>query len=133
MNKELIPLYDEKLIVWETKRPVLESIPEFDSDIKNVENKFKIIDYLIDNLPKSVSWKETKNWLIDMSDSDFLLLYEVIKKELPKRNGKVVCFNDAIANCTGCNTNVPVLGSVTQSTSASFYLCGYLSKDTVSI
>ena len=28
------------------------------------------------------------------------------------RNGKFVCFNDVIANCTSCNTNVLVLGSV---------------------
>ena len=68
LNKELIPLYDEKPIVWETKRPVLESIPEFDMDVKNFEKKSKIIDYLIKNIPKSVNCKETKNWLIDMSD-----------------------------------------------------------------
>ena len=68
-----------------------------------------------------------------MDDNELIDMYNCIKEELPMRNGKVVCFNDVIANCTGCNTNVPMLGSVTQSISTCFYLCGYLSKDLVPI
>ena len=68
-----------------------------------------------------------------MDDNELIDMYNFIKEELLMRNGKVVCFNDVIANCTGCNNNFTMLGSVTQSIATCFYLCGYLSKDLVPI
>ena len=44
-----------------------------------------------------------------MDDNELIDMYNFIKEELPMINGKVVCFNDVIANYTGCNTNVPML------------------------
>ena len=133
LEKEIIPLLEEKPIVWETKRPEIEPMPELDDDICTKENKKKIIDYFEKNLPKNLYNSETKEWLENMDDNELIDMYNFIKEELPMRNGKVVCFNDVIANCTGCNTNVPMLGSVTQSIATCFYLCGYLRKDLVPI
>jgi len=64
---------------------------------------------------------------------DLKILYGIVSKALPKRNGKVVEFNPLLTSVLGCNSNVLHLGSKEQSKAALFYIGPYINKGGVKI
>ena len=64
---------------------------------------------------------------------DLKVLYGLVSKHLPERNGKVVEFNPYLTSVLGCNSNLIYLGSSEQSKSALFYIGPYINKDGVKI
>jgi len=64
---------------------------------------------------------------------DLKVLYGLVSKYLPERNGKVVEFNPVLASLLGCNSNLLYLGSMEQSKAALFYIGPYINKDGVKI
>ena len=65
--------------------------------------------------------------------SDLRKLCDMVSKSLPKRNGKVVDYNDMLTSVLGCNSNFLHLGSSEQSKAALFYIGPYINKDGVKI
>ena len=128
---EPVPLIEDKPIVWETKRPELSPMPELNLEQNEEAIKKEIISYFEKNLPKTLFHSGTLKWMNEMSTIDLVHIYDDMRISIPTRNSNVVCYNEVIASANGCNTNVPILGSVSQSKSSCFYLCGYLSKDAV--
>jgi len=64
---------------------------------------------------------------------DLKVLYGLVSKHLPERNGNVVEFNPYLTSVLGCNSNLIYLGSSEQSKSALFYIGPYINKDGVKI
>jgi len=64
---------------------------------------------------------------------DLTLLYNMVARGLPSRNGWVVDFNPILTGLLGSNTNLLHLGSTEQSKSALFYIGPYINKDGVKI
>jgi len=64
---------------------------------------------------------------------DLKMLYELVSKYLPERNGRVVEFNPYLTSLLGCNSNLLYLGSMEQSKAALFYIGPYINKDGVKI
>ena len=64
---------------------------------------------------------------------DLKILYALVSKNLPERNGLVVEFNPYLTSLLGCNSNLLYLGSTEQSKAALFYIGPYINKDGVKI
>lgn len=64
---------------------------------------------------------------------DLVLLYNMVAKALPARNGWVVDYNPVLTGLLGSNTNLLHLGSTEQSKAALFYIGPYINKDGVKI
>ena len=77
--------------------------------------------------------KSIMDKLQDFDTKDLVMLYNLVAKGLPERNGWVVDFNPILAGLLGSNTNLLHLGSTEQSKSALFYIGPYINKDGVKI
>ena len=122
----LDPALPDTVVVWETKRPVLD-IPVLKVDLHQCEDPRshvlvavrEIFLHVPSHGPLATFW----DWLENSATHDQLFeLYDHIKIQLPASNGFVAAFNPILSLCTGSHNNVSILGSLDQAKSALFYL-----------
>lgn len=125
---------DATVIVWETKRPVID-IPELRDDPSLQPDLRSHVSRVLRKLLTGVStFAPSSNtvfwdWIDNIaSQHELLELFLHIQKALPACNGFVAAFNPIAALCTGSHNNASLLGSLGQAKSALFYLIPYQGK-----
>jgi hypothetical protein len=121
-----LKLPDERVLVWELKRPYIFPLPEREENASRewIMNELK-------GVLQEKDWTQFHPLLGGLSISVLADLYDSVQKDLFRRNGYVVEFNKTITSLTGSNTAALLLGNAVQSKSALFYLSDYLAKDKV--
>ena len=146
--KDLIPLTGsalepknpDRISVYELKRPKLTSLEEIPREILEGSDKLlsefvvmRIMTKIGSDSEEIIKVSAIKDWLKSLNRKSMIAIYNIIKEELPKRNGLIVPFNDVITALLGCNSSVQFLGNSEQSKNTIFYLVPYLTKDNVSL
>ena len=146
-SSQPIPQPDDRLIVWELGRPHLEGladIPEELSDIENltdaqVKHLYAFCVHTIeavlsthdDNNTESAT-AQIKEFVTKLKTPEVLVqFYERISSDLTVVNGIVTEYNDTLITATGSAVNCMLLGNITQSCNALFYIAPYLGKNKV--
>ena len=158
-NLHPIPAYDEQLVVWELKRPLLDPFPSFPDDLSDFYDAYirgeyqQDGDYLIDSqymldriksfcveaIFVSLQGNSVEeigcfcNWLLTLTSLDVVTLYQNLCLKITKSNGYVVTTNIMLHNATGASTNAILLGNLQQSCSALFYVAPYICKNKVAL
>ena len=114
---------DNRLIVWEIKRPELDSLPQCavssddDEDVKQwhldkLETAMKTDDtgmepeetiHRSDENDRTI--KDILKDLKKLSQDDLVALYQSVSDKLSSRNGMVTDYNPVLTSVMGCNTN----------------------------
>ncbi len=108
-------------VVWETKRPTIESILLQASQQGVPRSRENIIDELQKALGHYEEYDQNSSfwvWLKQCSDENIFLLYDKLLQDLLHRNGMVSVHNTVLSYCTGSHNNCQMLGTVVQSKSA---------------
>ena len=114
-----IPKPDDRIIVWELKRPVIQGPYCACCSFGNLEKKrFPEFEYL--QLPPDL--QEEYNSLSPET-------HQRIDRSLCYRNGSVVEYNPILSAILGCNTNYSFLGSDSQARCACCYVIKYITKN----
>ena len=135
IRKEPIPKPDERCIVWELKRPLLDGmpVPSFDDAI-SIEQKrewyiFELCNVICDpNGETAVS-----AWLNKLTMPSVESVYQHLSERLPDRNGWIVEYNPVLTNVTGSHCAMCLLGNTTQSNASLFYIAPYIGKNKASL
>ncbi len=110
---------DDRILIWELKRPVIQGPYCACCRFNETEPKrFPKFDYL--ELPCDL--KEQYERLSPEN-------HKRIERSLCYRNGSVVEYNPILSAILGCNTNYSFLGSDSQSRSACCYVIKYITKN----
>ena len=131
-----IPSPDDRVLVWELKRPQLEPLLPLPQTLNPSSDAAK--QFCIDEITNELSNEGTNDpllvsqvsaWMDEKLEPDQVVgIYNHISSHLPAQNGLVIEFNDTLINATGSAVNCIVLGNTAQSKSALFYLAPYLGK-----
>ena len=122
---------DNRDIVWELQRRILEELPEVDDASEGAASELKanIFSALEDvSVPSEIT-----EWINGLNIETLRLLYEFISSNLPDANGNVVAYNPVLTACCASNTAAYPLGNTTQANSSCFYLSPYMGKQKAAI
>ena len=140
-----IPALDQRILVWELERPLLEPLPEIpclsQEQISSIlSDGFTADPYLASLLPQAKAFcieqidqavrphnpeevpVSIKQWLLSIKPESVVEIYQELNDQLPECNGLVTEVNDTIANLTGSSCNAALLGNTHQAKSAMFYV-----------
>ena len=142
ITQEPIPPPDDRVLVWELKRPEISPLPDIPLHFHDDESAVKT--FCIQQLMESMGGTDAHNldgpvstiaeWMHnDLSADQVTTIYSHIADKLPEHNGLVTEFNDTIINTTGSAVNCILLGNSTQSKNALFYLAPYIGKSKVQL
>jgi len=146
---------DERIVVWELKRPLLEPLPkvpiseellsavikdptkDFDGSMEELEQaKAFCIDQIDQAVrpgnPEEVS-ASMRQWLFNVKPANVIVVYVELNEFLVDRNGYVTDANKMIANATGSSTNAIMLGNTQQSRASLFYISSYITKNKMAL
>ena len=139
-NDVLLNSSRKRLTVYELKRTELLSPPDIPTHILNADESIlrsfvvsKIKSIIQEASDKIVKVSTLMKWLENLTRDSLIRIYNIVKEELPQRNGLVVPFNDVMTVVLGCNSSVQFLGNAEQSRNSIYYLVPYLTKDNVSL
>ena len=145
IDQEPVPLPDNRVIVWELKRPEIQPLPPIPTNNDAIMNdeerastvKTFCISQLLTGLEQngilSLSYiSKVRDSLRDkLTATEVFSIYNKIQKDLPGRNGYITEFNDTITNLTGSSVNAIFLGNSIQARNAMYYLTTYVTKNKV--
>lgn len=158
----LLPEEDQRLIVWELKRPTQGTLPplsdewehEFQNSWKNNDIDNHTVDlcaakeFCINALLSALKEEDSPNnfdssvlhsfasislWLETQSPCQVIFIYRDLQTQLAGRNGWMVSTNPAAHVLTGSSNNAILLGNVLQGKASFFYVLKYLQKDKVQL
>ena len=143
----LYPIRRNRITVYELKRGTPFVLQEIPYSIQNNQNDDVLKEFVLKVLNDIIQYhnverkknenaanvKSILDWLDMLSGRTLSKLYTMLQKDISKRNGLVVPFNDVITTVLGCNTSIQFLGNQEQSKNSLFYLVPYLTKDNVSL
>ena len=110
---------DNRILIWELKRPVLDVHVCLDED----SSPSRFLSFSPSRQPHVFS-EETQSCLNQLEQQKF----DRLVLNLKRRNGLVVEFNPLISSIFKCNTNASLLGSFSQAKSLLLYLLKYVTK-----
>ena len=118
----------DRVIVWETKRPFLQTTlleNPHDNEVSR-DDIIKYLQQILQDFPtyKESFWRTIKN----LNHDELSQLYGDLIKQVKKANGNISIHNVLISYCTGSHNNCQVLGSQEQAKGAVFYICPYMGK-----
>jgi hypothetical protein len=122
---------DNRDIIWELQRRILEELPEVDDASEDAAFHLRANIGLA--LETVVVPTEISEWIDALEFAALRLLYDFISSSLPDANGNVVAFNPVLTACCASNTAAYPLGNTTQANSSCFYLSPYLGKQKAAI
>ena len=138
-----IPVPSKRLLVWELKRPKIEPMKIFpcelmdvpnlvlgDTEDQSVLNETEVLEEIKKTLDDQYS-EVIQEFLNGLSSENVIKLYQMMEKELPMSNGRIVEHSSTIMNVTCCNQAAIHLGSEDQSYASLFYLSDYFEKNKV--
>jgi hypothetical protein len=114
---------DQRMLVWELKRPELKPLPDCDT-----EDAAALYRTITSNMAEWCTGK-IGAFLKRTSLAVLKNIYDAVNQTLPHANGHVVDYNEFLTAVLGCNSAIYPLGNEVQSQSALFYICPYFSKD----
>ena len=141
-----IPALDDRILLWELQRPLLEPLPEIPnlseeqlagilSDGFAANSEIALEDlkeakaFCIEQVDQAVRPHNPeevpvsiKQWLQSIKPESVIEIYHELNNQLPERNGLVTEVNDTIANLTGSSNNPLLLGNTHQAKAALFYV-----------
>ena len=146
---------DERIVVWELKRPLVEKLPDIpiskellESAIKDPTQSFEGSEVELEEAkafcmeqldtgvmpgnPEEVA-ASIKRWLQVLKPAFVVGLYHDLNEFLVDRNGFVTETNKLIANATGSSTNAILLGNTQQSRASLFYISSYITKNKMAL
>jgi len=125
---------DQGIVIWETKRPLIDAgsfgiqLSETADQKQHILQSFHTILDSVQPYDKPTSafwqWFEKDATLEQQAE-----MYETVQRKLPLANGFVAAFNPGISFATGSHNNICLLGSLAQAKSAMFYLIPYQGKN----
>ena len=124
---------DKTVIVWETKRPVI-NIPHLTENPMDKPNPKEYICEVLHDLLHGVPAYGGSNdifwdWIHEHATVDQLMdIFLHLRESLPTSNGYVAAFSPVLSLCTGAHNNASLLGSIGQAKAALFYLIPYQGK-----
>ena len=130
------PVKDDRLIVYNSKRPKV-NIKDYNiNDISNlyeipimIEDNILNTDILINN-HHDTSENKFKHALSRITDS-FIQYYAI--RMLEKANASIVQINPIATALLACNTNMVLLGAIEDAKATIFYIIKYITKDSTEL
>ena len=132
-----IPKPDERVLVWELRRPQLDALPgitrrdDEDGLAKEcIANLVRVLSLDGNNDPEVVA--QFAHWMEQvLKPQQAVAMYQQFQQDFPSRNGLVTEHNNILLNVTGSCINATPLGNTSQSKSALFYIAPYIGKSKV--
>jgi len=148
-SEEPVPLPDNRVVVWELKRPLLEPLPELSNnaaaasleELGCAEASKLAKDECIENVdavlvqgknPPSMT-EQIKSWLKSLSAVQVVELHHSLNSQLPGRNGFVTDSNSTLAAVAGSSTNAILMGNMRQSKNAIFCVAPCVCKNKMAL
>ena len=139
----LLPVNDDKMIVWELKRPIQPTLPpiepnnfDIETAIHNITTMLQDTEFADETMEDETVFNSSKNisqWLMALKPKEVMSLYKDLQAQLPTMNGWVVSTNPTAHNLTGSSNNAIMLGNEVQGKASFFYVLNYLQKDKVKL
>ena len=139
-NSLISGIKDRRITVYELKRSEIEDLPDIPQHIK-LSDDIILKQFILNSIQTiiqnesitDVQVESFLKWLKQLNGETLLKIYDILKEDIPERNGLVVPFNDVVTVVLGCNSSVQFLGNAEQSRNTLYYLVPYLTKDNVSL